>query len=723
MKKRWISLVLALTLLGALSVPAAAAETADSRLAAVTAQVKKTLGLDTERYTAFYGDLAEDILAPTWYLEWSGEGGSLAVSASETGKVLNYRLYEQGESVSSGTFAPTFPAGDPAAAEAAARKFVDRVLTRGETATIKANPIRLGATAYRFSGEILLNGLPAGLSYSISVRCEDNVITSFYRDDLNGTVMSGVPSAVPGISQAKAGETLRETLALRLEYVLPEGEQKAVLRYLPEYGDEYYVDAATGTLINLTQLRKDVAAGGSNNTVSKEETAAEAPSAAADGGLSKVEQEGVERLKKALSREELDGKARAVKELGLSAYTLSTVDYTVAREEEAAEHAVTATLRYGRQVNGSAWRRIVTLDAETGALIGVYSSGRLIDGEPQRTVDMKAAQKTAEAFLSRQNGSEFAKTALYDSSDAAENARRVSHSFIFAQKANGYFFPQNSFTVDVDATDGSISGYSRNFDNSVTFADPAGILTMEQALDAWLNTYTVQLGYVRVPTAVDYANPKYQPLMDYGISYLYQLVLGYTLEREDYLLGIDAKTGEAVQPDWVSADGTLSYGDVSGHWAKSQIERLAQYGVGWQGGLCRPDDALTQLDLVALLASTEGYHYDGGYAEAADDLYEFAFNLGILRREERKDSAILTRMETVRLILDAVGYGGVAQLQGIFRTRFADDAAIPAASYGYAALAQGLGMVQGDGANRFLPNRTATRAQAAVMLCNLMSHR
>jgi len=75
----------------------------------------------------------------------------------------------------------------------------------------------------------------------------------------------------------------------------------------------------------------------------------------------------------------------------------------------------------------------------------------------------------------------------------------------------------------------------------------------------------------------------------------------------------------------------------------------------------------------------------------------------------------------VKLILNAVGYGPVAQLEGIFRTKFADDVQIPASAYGYVALAQGLGMVEGDGANRFLPNESATRAQAAVMLCNLMT--
>lgn len=725
MKRRLLSLALVLVMLGSLTVPVAAAPTADARLASVTAQVKKTLDLNTKEYTEFYGDLTEDILAPSWYLEWGGEDGSLSISTTEDGKILSYRRYENTISGSSGTFAPSFPAGDQDSAKAAAQAFLNKVLTRGESVTMEARPVRLDATAYRFSGEILLNGLPAGLSYSISVNCEDNEITSFSRDDINGRVMGGVPSATAKTTQQKARTTLRDTLALRLEYVLSEnGEKQAVLRYLPEYGDEYYVDAKTGQLVNLTELARTVEegamAGGSLNGALKDEVADEAPEA--ESSLSKVEQQGADKLKGVLSRDTLDAKARAITALGLSSYTLSGVDYTVSREtEDGDEAAVTATLRYGRQVNGSSWRRTVTLDAKTGKLMDVYSSGRMPEEPVERTVDAAAAKEAAASFLTTQCGTQFSKCDLYNSSDVLENDARISHSFTYAQKVNGYFFPGNSIYVGVDATDGSISSYSNNFDDEVTFDSASGILTMGQAIDAWLDTYEVQLGYIRVPTAIDYSRPEYKSLMDYGISYLYKLTLGYALQREDYLLGIDAKTGKAVAPSWAAEQDGFRYSDVAGHWAQDKIEKLAEFGVGYTGGKFSPNAALTQLDLIALLASTEGYVYDASEKGAADNLYEYAYRLGILAKGERNDKAVLTRTAAVKLILNAVGYGPVAQLQGIYRTKFVDDSSIPAESYGYVALAQGLGMVTGNASNRFLPNVNTTRAQSAVMLYNLMA--
>ena len=110
-----------------------------------------------------------------------------------------------------------------------------------------------------------------------------------------------------------------------------------------------------------------------------------------------------------------------------------------------------------------------------------------------------------------------------------------------------------------------------------------------------------------------------------------------------------------------------------------------------------------------------------GEEGAADQLYSYAYDLGLIAPEQRADDTLLTRAEAVKILLDSAGYGEVAALEGIFRCAFADEQEIPAAYYGYAALAQGLGVVGGDGAGRFAAGRTATRQEAAVMLYNYMN--
>lgn len=729
MMKKLLSLFLTLALTGALAVPAAAAGQADERLSAVTAAVKTALDLNTDDYTQFYGDLDDDPLSPTWRLEWSGEGCSLSVSATEEGKILSY--YRSAVSAETGynQFAPSFPAGDRESAEKAALAFLDRVLAEGETARLNENQsttVRLGANRYRFSGEILINGLSAGLSFSIAVGCEDNEVQTFYRDDLGGRIMGGVPSPAAGIGAQQAADELRGTLTMRLEYVLDEDGGRAVLRYLPESGDDYYVDAATGELVNLSELYRQAAEGEFGDKLAATGAAADAntsESASMDAGsLSAAEQEGIAKLEGVLDRDTLDAKVRALAALGLDDYTLATVSYSVGRQaDENGVTPVTASLRYGRQVGGASWRRTATVDARTGELLSLTSSAYLPEDGPGRTVDAEAAQKAAADFLSAIAPDQFGRTELYSSSDAMDSERAVSHSFTYAQKENGYFYAGNTLSVGVDATDGSISSYRKSFDDAVTFDSADGIISMDAAVDAWLGTYEVALQYISVPAAIDFSKPEYEPLAGMGYSYLYRLELGYALEREDYLSGIDAKTGQPAAPNWVSGDDSLTYDDVDGHWAERQIGALAQYGVGFTGGSFGPDQALTQLDLIALLLSTEGYLYQPEEEGAADYLYERAYSMGMLARGERDDDALMTRAQTVKLILDAAGYGPVARLEGIFRTGFADDGDISAQYYGYAALAQGLGLVGGAPGSQFRPNAQATRAEAAVMLYNFMS--
>ncbi|NLF34739.1 MAG: S-layer homology domain-containing protein, partial [Clostridiales bacterium] len=123
-----------------------------------------------------------------------------------------------------------------------------------------------------------------------------------------------------------------------------------------------------------------------------------------------------------------------------------------------------------------------------------------------------------------------------------------------------------------------------------------------------------------------------------------------------------------------------------------------------------------------LLVSTRGWQVNPGEADEAlrDEVYQAAYSMGILTRAQRNDNAAVTRAELTKLLLDGAGYSEVAALKDIFKCNFSDQAAIPAEYYGYAALAQGLGLVSGDGAGRFAPGRAAIRAEAAVMLYNLM---
>lgn len=718
--KRFLSILLCALLLVTLAVPARAAEdTTDQRLAQVTAKVKETLGIGDE-YDTFHGELWENELSPQWNLEWSREGATLSVTATEEGKVLSCYLYEDESSNRSDAFPPAFPAVGRDEARKAAEAFLEKVLDAPlESAVFSdGDSVRLTSGVYRFSGEIALNGLPSPFSFSLTVRSDDGVITRFRRDSFEEAVLGGVPSAKAGTGQDEAGALLKDTLAMRLEYVLDGESGTASLRYLPEAGDEYYVDAQTGKLVNLTEIYKEIdESGGSNGAgmAAGADTSAAAPEEAAmDSGLSQAELEGVAKLEGVRSKENLDALLREIEELGLDKYTLASAGYSLDRETG----EVTATLTYTRSDDTGTWRRFVSCDGKTGALMAVYTSA---PRDPERTASVSGerAREIAEAFLAKLWGEEFSASALYDSVSWDEILWDASHVFTYAQQENGYFLASNCLQISVDVTDGTVSGLSRQWTEDVTFDSAGDIVDEAAALDAWFGHYELPLAYGHIPVELRTdLDPRAEALMDMGYSYFYALKLVYALREPEgrHYTGVDARTGEVVYEDYTASNQPLTYDDIGDHWAADYLQTLADYGVGWSGGSCRPREELRQIDFVALLASANGYRFDPETGDA-DDLYRQAYNLGILTSAQREDEKVLTRGEAVRMLLDCAGYREVARLTGIFTCSYADRDQIPEDMLGYAALAQGLGTITGS----FDADRTATRAEAAVMLYKLMS--
>lgn len=713
--KRMLSLLLTASLMAALALPALAAEnSAQERLTKVTLAVKTVLDLDTDQYEDFSGDCYEE-LVPVWTLQWSGQkdGENLTVEALEDGTVLRYQLNQPTVSPSrSGDF-PVFPA-ENSSARSVAEAFLAKVLAPGESVELEepSGGNQLSGSGIRFSGRLLLNGLPSPLNYSI--RVQDGQVTSFRRDAQQTSFLGAVPGSEAVTTRNQAAAALKQKLGLKLEYVLDDSGAP-VLRYVPETDlHTFYVSAEDGSLIDLTELQREmndstryaVTAGGVSEDMAAPESEG---NGATQKSLSVVEQAGADKLKDVRTAAQLDAALRAVSGLGLSGYALSSSSYTLEKEGE----TVLCTLRYRRTAEDETYSRTVTVDARTGQIRQVYSSapwGR----EAKLTADQ--AQEKALAFLKAIAPDRADDLELYDSGDHTADGA-PSYSFTFARKVSGYFFPANSYSVDVDATDGSVYRFYWTWDEDLTFPSPEGVISESAALDAWMGTYDTVLAYRLVPQKMDEADPLQARAIRQGMDYFHVLRLTYALEREKSCLGIDAKSGKAVFSTSSAQDG-IQYSDLSGGAAREDIEKLARYGVGYDGGVFRPGKVLTQWDLVCLLSSLRFWRMNPETATETerDSIYANAYARGLLTPEERADDAPVTRAALVKMLLDDAGYGPAARLSGIYAVSYTDRDSIPAAGLGYAAMAQALGLAKGT----YGGSRTANRGDAASMLCRLL---
>lgn len=759
--KRIAALALSAALVGSVGAAGAEGVASDQELMNVTAQVKATLGLDTEVFDDFSGWSDEDaLLGKRWHLEWSGDGVGLSITADKDGKIYSYNRsqttseepYYRGNGGRMDI--PSLPEDKSADALKAAQDFLDKVLTENVEAVKLEDDSTpsLYRNSYRYYGDVQLNGLDAPITCSVTVEPENLEVTRFWRSDEYSRYLSDIPSAEAKTTEAQARRSLKSTLDMKAQYVLDEDGKTAHVLYLPQYGDSYFVDGKTGELVNLTELRQLLARGASGgasskllNTSAAADMAAPEEASRAEASLTQAEKDGAAKLEGALSKEELDTIIQnAWPELGLSKYTLASASYTLREKdkpapaetegEEAAEteevkkeYDITCRLTYGRQVGSVTHNKTVVVDAKTGELQSM--SSRHIQGDwenevkPTYSLSMKQAQDKAEKFLTSFAGDDYALLAQSDAVDA-KDTESWEYSFTYTHQAYGYFYYSNQYTVSVDAADGSIASIYKCFDNTVELVDPGHVVTKNAALETYGNALAVHYGYAEVPVSISLAPSEIRPLLrENGIEYVIALKPVYTLTQpeEKSIQGVNATTGEVVYyPETKEETQKMTYDDVTGTWVEEAANALAHYSVGFMGGSLQPTRELTQLDMVALLCSVDGFRYDPADTskDTLDWLYNHAYSLGLVTPETRDEDKTITRHQLVKTILDSVGYGKIAAMENIFRCDFSDADTI--SEMGYAALAQGLGLVRGGSDNAYAGERIITRAEAVAMLYQYM---
>lgn len=721
--KKLVSLILSASLLlGTAQATFGAENPLGDTLSKVTEKVKAQLDIGDE-YSVFNGMVQDDGLNEFWNLSWEGEDGTrLSVDATTEGKIMGYYLslpsedyrYEQ-------DFAPKFPQLSWDTGKAIARKFLNKVIDTSmesiEFNDSDGSAQLQNAQNYYYSGNLKLNGVASPISFSVRVNTSNQVVTHFSRSDMNEKYVGGVPNSEAATSIADAVQLLKSTMKLKLEYTTDnmnsnsDQKDQAVLRYMPISAGNYYVDAQTGKLVNINDLYDDLNESGFAQSSITKDSDAEGVSRE---GLSKAEQAGIEKLDDVMTKDQLDAAVRGMSELGLSGFDLTDSRYFKDDEDN-----YFCNLTYVKaEDKNNVTRKYAHVDAKTGQLISLYTNYPFQDQEEKETLSSVSLQKNAEAFLTKYFKDNYAQTKLYTETGNVSLMEDTNvESFVFAQQVNGYFFPENAYRVGVNSASGIVDSFDGDF-RDVTFQSPQGIVSLEEAENAYFKAFDTTLSYVSVPKKLDFSSPEYEKYISNGYGYLYELKLAYTATAQNAPYAVDAKTGKNLYDESYNKE-TISYSDVK---SGKEILALASYGIGFSGGVFQKEKELTQIDMVELLVSADGNKFETySNADEADGLYQAAYNLGILKKEQRNDNLIITRTELVKTILSMSGYGEVAQLKGIYVCSFKDEGKIPDEYYGYVAIAQGLGMVKGGTNVEFQPNATATREQAAIMLYNFMN--
>jgi|GEM_PF-3009364 len=183
---------------------------------------------------------------------------------------------------------------------------------------------------------------------------------------------------------------------------------------------------------------------------------------------------------------------------------------------------------------------------------------------------------------------------------------------------------------------------------------------------------------------------------------------------------------------------TVVFSDLDGHWAKVQVQYMADNGYvsGMGDGQFSPDASVTRAQFATMLANVLNLAGEAKapFSDVQPGQWYYAtvgraYTAGLIKGVSQGLFApedLITREQMAAMICNALGYknklGAVSNPEGLL-AGFADQSAIAGWARVSAAQAVKHGILKGKpaaGAVAFAPADPATRAEAAVMLKNLL---
>ncbi|WP_455644303.1 NHL domain-containing protein [Paenibacillus chitinolyticus] len=196
--------------------------------------------------------------------------------------------------------------------------------------------------------------------------------------------------------------------------------------------------------------------------------------------------------------------------------------------------------------------------------------------------------------------------------------------------------------------------------------------------------------------------------------------------RKTYTITIERKTPESEK----AKPPVTTFTDIAGHWAESYIKRATAKGIisGYPDGTFKPNHPITRAEFMVMLTGALQLEEKGAKVTFTDNdqigtwaqqAIVQGVQAGIINGYEDgsfRPHAQITRVEMAIMVARALKLSFKANTL----TGFADDEAIPQWAKGSVEAIRALGIASGREGNKFVPEDTAMRAEAAALLLRML---
>ncbi len=637
--KKILSAVLAATMAAAMIVPVSAAQS--DEMAEVLNAVKSRVEVpETDKFQSnSYENEHKTVYEFSWWSESDDGEKGLNITCTSDKVITSYNEYDYTKRTSYDD-KPAFPKNDYAKLKADAENFVKKLNPDLDLKVLDTDEA-LNDYGLYFPVEREYNGIKVARDNG-SVCMESDKIKSFNLHWSDIDEFEGGEEKI--ITSEQAQSAFLEKLGFELVYKYYNDNRKIV--FYPAYtlkDGEKYINAVTGEVF---EPENDIG-------IFRESTmkaAAEDSNSGGGSSFSKAEQAEIDKIAGLIPQSEMEKKIRANKLIGISS-KLKLTNIQLLRSYTD-ENLYTYEMTFSDDDKSGAY---VTANAKNGEVYALSKYSDTIDNEDV-TKDAKTAEKALKALAPSISG------------EYKENGDSLSRYV-------------NGVRVDCDDAyaytdkNGKLVSYSVNYTTNAEFPSLDNAINAEEAAN-------------KIFAAVPYEK-LYMPQRDRKAYLLYSF---------DGTINLNALTGKMVNyRNEEEKDNKYKYNDLDGHYAKDMIEKLAKFGIGFEGEKFRPNDYITKEDFDALMLDV----FHRGTGKVSD--------------EEKK--AEITRSQAAVEMVKAMGAGEYAKYDDIYVTPFNDVTE----NKGYVAILAATGVISGDENGNFNPSDKLTRAEAAVLVYNYLN--
>lgn len=698
--KRFISAAAVLFLISTLFVPAYAADTDGLETAIVTAKSKINVPAEYSEFTSDISDETSSSGAVYYDLNWTTEDESkgIQISVSSYGDIISYSQYDRGASDEDQKELPSLSVED---VKTAAYNYVIGLnpswaeqlpFDKAECGQIGIDTRYATVHMDRYINGVLFYG---GISVAVNVR--DGSVAEYWA---NWSYPGELEDPAGAISVSDAAAKFEEYNTPELVYVNDyDYENKTVTAKLvyKTDGEASEIDAITGEKYERTYSYSGGSGGGSSNA----EAALSGDAGYDEAQLTEEELANLSEIEALLSEAELRSKAEEPDALGLSGAEYNEIRYRRYTNNFDAEQKYRAYLDYTFTDGENEYGATITMDAETGEILGFYRGYDYSLTTEEETLTVEEGRAIAEDYMSAY----YPKYSLTKIEEPGEDAERYNpyQTYIFYRYTDGIRNEDNYVTVTVDLCGGGITNLYEAWDYNTVYESSQLAIDAARADELFAQDENISLEYIKPDSSKNE----------------YKLVYSLNNPR-NYISAVSGAFTDSSGEEYIEtpAQGAAVANDIAGHYAEEQIKTLLYYNVlGLEDGAesFRPDDIITKRELASFVVSLERKSYVP-VASGVDSLE----NSGVAEEGELESDDPAKREDGVKYIINALGYKEVAQLEGIYTTPFLDEAEISQGYIGYVALAKGMNIISGDENSEFNPQEGLTRADAAIMIYNYL---